>query len=255
MPSQPGQIHRAMVRLLIEHPGGLTSGELRAKLNLGAEEQAQLDRRRRDLKKWYNIEKKTVRGRTLYVFRGERSVPFAADPVDSKTRAAVYGAARGRCQMCGRTISTHGITLVVDHKIPRDWGGASEESNLWAICEECNQGKKNLFASYDPAEMRRIVKLKSVHMRIGELLKSRFGQAVSCHEIAFVADQDDWKKRTRDLRYLGWKIDASRKKGPTGRIESAYTLRHFEEWPDDPTRWIRDYEKRRANANKRAMPP
>ncbi|MDQ2919329.1 MAG: HNH endonuclease, partial [Verrucomicrobiota bacterium] len=77
----------------------------------------------------------------------------------------------------------HGITLVVDHKIPRDWNGSSDLANLWAICDECNHGKKNLFASYDGAAMRQIVGLESVHMRIGELLKARFGQPVSSHEI------------------------------------------------------------------------
>lgn len=253
--SQPGHIHRKMVELLRQYPDGLTSGEIRAKLNLQPDEQAQLDRRRRDLKKWFNVEKRKLgNGRTVYIYRGERPVAFAADAVDSKTRAAVLGMARGKCQMCGRTIAEHGITLVVDHKIPRDWGGPSDLSNLWAICHECNHGKKNLFASYDAEQMRRIVTLDSIHMRIGELLKAHFNEPVSCHEIAFVAGQDDWKKRTRELRYLGWKIDASRKRGPTGRVESVYTLRRFTEWPSDPTRWIGEYERQRARANKAAMP-
>lgn len=46
-----------MVELLKAHPEGLTSGELREKLNLAANKQAQLDRRRRDLKIFFIIEK------------------------------------------------------------------------------------------------------------------------------------------------------------------------------------------------------
>jgi len=32
--------------------------------------------------------------------------------------------------------------LVVDHKIPREWGGETVSENLEAICEDCNAGKK-----------------------------------------------------------------------------------------------------------------
>ena len=49
--------------------------------------------------------------------------------------------------MCGKTIERHGITLVVDHKIPRDWGGTNAEENLWAICEECFLGKADNFVN------------------------------------------------------------------------------------------------------------
>jgi len=136
MATRPGDIHRKIVELLIANPLGLTSGDIRAKLKLQPNEQAQLDRRRRDLKKWFNIEKGFLAdGRTVYIYRGERAEPFAADTLDLKTRAVVFGMARGKCQMCGRTIAEHGITLVVDHKTPRDWGGPTELGNLWAVCQ------------------------------------------------------------------------------------------------------------------------
>jgi hypothetical protein len=53
MASRPGAIHRQIAELLRQHPEGLTSGQIRAKLNLAPDEQAQLDRRRRDLRKWF----------------------------------------------------------------------------------------------------------------------------------------------------------------------------------------------------------
>ena len=148
--------------------------------------------------------------------------------------------------MCGRTIQQHDITLEVDHKIPRNWGGRPTLDNLWALCQECNTGKKNYFDSQDQMLMRKVMQHKSVHVRIGELLKANFRKAVPSHLIAFVAGQDDWKKRTRELRYLGWKIRSSRTKSRTGKVESQYSLSKFSEWPANPTRWIREYEKKRA---------
>ncbi len=153
--------------------------------------------------------------------------------------------------MCGRTIEKHGITLVVDHKIPREWGGKTEAENLWAICEECNQGKKNLFASVDSAEMRSAIKHDSVHVRIGELLKGAgVGEPVPSHMIDIVANQDEWRKRLRELRYLGWEITAMRTHLPGGRFQSSYRLDKFTEWPADPSGWIREYEQKRAERNK-----
>ena len=248
MPRKPGAIHRKMAELLQENPGGLTSGQLREGLGLDPAEQAQLDRRRRELRYWYEIDKKTAGGRTFYIMRGERKTPFETGGVSLRKKATTLAAAHGRCQMCGKTIERHGITLVVDHKIPRDWGGSNEEENLWAICEECNAGKKAHFASLDQTLMRRVMQHESVHMRIGELLKGSGGKMVTSDLIALVAGQDDWKKRTRELRYLGWRIEVSRKKLPSGRVRSAYTLRRFVDWPPDPSGWIRKYRIRSSEA-------
>ncbi|MGA8764049.1 MAG: HNH endonuclease signature motif containing protein, partial [Candidatus Sulfotelmatobacter sp.] len=132
-------------------------------------------------------------------------------------------AAHGRCGICGRTIEKHGISLVVDHKVPRDWGGRTELGNLRAICEECNHGKKNLFASIDSVAVRSAIQHDSVHVRIGELLKAvGVGQPVPSDLIDIVANQDDWRKRLRELRYLGWQIKALRPKMPGKRFQSTY---------------------------------
>ena len=151
MARKPGAIHRKMAELLRQNPHGLTSGQLREKLGLDPTEQAQLDRRRRELRYWYDIEKMTSGGQTLYVIRGERTTPLETGGVSLRKKAAILAAAHGRCQMCGKTIERHGITLVVDHKIPRDWGGTNDEENLWAICEECNAGKSENFQDYNSA--------------------------------------------------------------------------------------------------------
>jgi hypothetical protein len=249
MPSNPGAIHRKIVELLRQHPAGLTSGQIRAKLNLAPDEQAQLDRRRRDLRKWFILGKKKSGRDIVYTLMGERDASVLERGVNIRVRAAVLGRAHGRCQMCGRSVEKHHIVLVVDHKIPVDWGGSNDDDNLWAICEDCNAGKKAYFASQDQGIMRGVMHHKSIHVRIGELLKRNFGKPVPSPLIELVAGQEDWKKRTRELRYLGWKITATRRKLESGKVESYYKLQKFKDWPDDPSGWIRDFERQRAIGN------
>ena len=152
--------------------------------------------------------------------------------------------------MCGRGIEKHGIELVIDHKIPRDWGGETAPENLWAICTDCNHGKKNYFESVDAAWMRKVMAKKSVHVRLGETLKAFHDQPVPMDTLEFVANQNDWKKRLRELRYLGWTIKTFNRKQPGGRVKSFYRLIESKPWPDDPTRAIREYERERAAQNK-----
>lgn len=123
--SRPGAIHRQIVELLRQNPDGLTSGQIRAKLNIAADEQAQLDRRRRDLRKWFVLEKRQSGNDCVYILKGELSEPVLGRGVNIRVRAAVLGRAHGRCQMCGRTVAQHYVVLVVDHKVPVDWGGSA----------------------------------------------------------------------------------------------------------------------------------
>lgn len=241
-----------MLELLRREPAGLTLPEMRVLLNLGPHEHIHLDRRLRDLDPFYVIDRKQDGNAVRYIYRKKRLEPLVA-AVNLRQRAAVLHRARGRCGMCGRTVEEDGIKLVVDHRVPQEWGGTNDLENLWAICEECNAGKKNYFASFDPAVMSKVMQYDSPHMRIGELLKLFRNKPVPSWMIEFVAqDQTDWPKRTRELRYLGWDIEVRNKKNPeTGRTESHYTLRSFTAWPDDPTRWIREFESDRARKNRK----
>jgi hypothetical protein len=244
-------IHLRILEVLKAHPEGISEGEIRLKLQLNPEEQAQLGRRRRDLYAFYEIEKAQRGTKTVYILRGERAVPLDAAPINPRLRAQVLHAAHQRCSMCGRTTEKHGIALVVDHKVPREWGGKTELTNLWALCEECNHGKKNLFASIDSPGLRSAISFESPHMRIGELLKSSgVGVQVPAYLIEFVADRDDWAKRLRELRYLGWKITSRKKKHPSGRVQSFYVLEKHTAWPEDPSLWIQRYERERAERNR-----
>ena len=238
-----------IAELLRQHPEGLTSGEIREKLGLAANEQSQLDRRRREVRKWYHLVVIPNGGNPKYCLGAKRNESVNPTGINGRLRAEVLRAARGRCQMCGRSIEASGVELQVDHKIPQAWGGTNDADNLWALCVECNHGKKDLFASQDD-NVKSVLKHDSVHVRIGELLKLNVNAWVSSQVIEFVANQDDWKKRTRELRYLGWDINVKRQKQASGRVTSSYMLTKFIEWPDDPTRWIRQFEKERADSNR-----
>jgi 5-methylcytosine-specific restriction endonuclease McrA len=264
--SKPGKIHLQIVEVLKRFPAGATGGQIRQELEksgLQPEDQTHLDRRKRDLKKWFQIQKvrtvQEVQGKkrvtVLYKYAGDKTGITDEGGISQRIRAEVIHASHGQCQMCGKTVQKHGITLVVDHKKPRDWGGTNGRENLWAICEECNGGKKAYFSSMniDPEIMKRISSHESVHVRIGEVLKAiGVGNRTPSSLLEIAADQDDWHKRLRELRYpvIGWDIETHAYKGPTSRKQVDYILRSYKPWPSDPTGTIRRFEKERAQKNK-----
>jgi len=264
--SKPGKIHLRIVEVMKRYPDGISGGQIRQELEkegLRPEDQTHLDKRKRELKSWFLIGKRKsaplVEGKkrtlTLYTYEGERETVTDEGSISQKLRAQIIGAAHGRCQMCGKTIEKDGITLVVDHKTPRDWGGNNDHQNLWAICEECNGGKKAYFASLnaDPEMMKKVISQESVHVRIGELLKQiGVGNRTPSKLLEVVAHQDDWQKRLRELRYpvIGWEIDKKLYKGPSGKKQADYILRSYKPWPEDPSGTIRRFELDRERRNR-----
>jgi HNH endonuclease len=128
-------------------------------------------------------------------------------------------------------------SLQVDHKIPKEWGGSDALENLQPLCEACNRGKKNLFASYDKHAdaIRAAIHHDSVHLRIGELLRALAPAWVRSDVIDMVASppgdyQEDWQRRIRELRDLGWDYE-TRKRRENGRVWSYYRMTQVAEWP------------------------
>jgi hypothetical protein len=265
--SKPGLIHLRIVNVMRRFPDGVSGGQIRQELEkegLQPEDQTHLDRRKRDLKKWFVIRKKSsgviVNGKkrtvVLYQYVGERSRVADEGQVNQKLRAEVIHGACGRCQMCGRTVVQDGVKLVVDHKKPRDWGGTNNRDNLWAICVECNSGKKAYFSSLnvDADLMKKAITHDSVHVRIGELLKAvGNGNRTQSSLIEVVAGQDDWQKRLRELRYpvIGWEIETHLYKDKSGKKQSDYVLISHKPWPKDPTGTIRRFEEERKILNEK----
>lgn len=223
---------------------------------LGGHEQ--LDRRRRELNRYFVVEHSRVGKETFYRLVDAKPAVLGGSRISERDRAAVLSV--GRCAMCGRTPLEDHVKLQVDHKIPQEWGGTHEIGNLQPLCEECNRGKKAHFAEYAgfSREIRNASAYESVHQRIGELLKSFDAQEVPSDVIALVANQpgsaqEDWQKRLRELRTLGWRIATTRKREGR-RTRSFYQLREWRQWPaGDIRKEIRRLERLRASDRARSQ--
>jgi 5-methylcytosine-specific restriction endonuclease McrA len=228
-------LEREIYRLLFETRGTpLSIAQIRRSLRVASGTQEHLNRRLRELYREFDIERKRVGSVTTYELLGRLPVPRAAGRIDKSVRA--YVLRNQRCDQCGRTPSAHNVVLHVDHKIPKEWGGTDEIGNLQALCAECNEGKKNYYATYDryAPQLREAVGHDEPHRRIGELLKAFDGEPVRSDLIERVANakqyQEDWQKRLRELRLLGWKIKAiKRKEGD--RVVAHYELQEAQPWP------------------------
>jgi hypothetical protein len=202
------------------------------------------------LNAYYRINKIRVESTTAYSYGGPLDKPRAPGRVNNRLRIEILTRDGSRCQICGRSPKTDSkVVLQVDHKIP---GGPATDDNLWTLCRECNHGKKDLFKSYDidPKALVSILASPSVHVRIGELLKLA-GKPVPSFLIELVANQDDWQRRLRELRYLGWEVKSSRAGRFAGRVQVTYELLRAQPWPPDPTATVREIERARAKAKRR----
>jgi 5-methylcytosine-specific restriction endonuclease McrA len=223
--------------------------EITEKIEVGGD-QTWLNKRVRELRKYFHVPGHFEGRRFVYVYKGPKDEPHGdTGAISGRLAAEVRNLAKGRCQMCGKTIAEDGIKLQIDHKVPQTWGGLTVLENLWAICMPCNNGKRDHFASYDPGEMAALLAIESVHERIAHLLKRHMGEWVDSNVIEFVANaterQEDWQKRLRELRYpvIGLKIDSSRRRTPEGFHRSRYKLLNWRDLPPDHVRLIKDWEK------------
>lgn len=259
-----GAPHLALYRFLYErraHPP--TMNEIRAfdrsLSTADGEGRSQIDRRVRDLYVHFIVTKVRTKGSAAPGYRLDgwetRSKTSKNTRISGGVRARVL--APQRCAMCGRSPLVHEVVLVVDHKLPQAWGGTNDAENLQPLCEECNGGKQAWFATYEPyrEEIEQATRHPEPQGRIGELLKAFRGELVPGDLLGVVASmgafQEDWQKRLRELRMIGWDIGHRNVHAPRGnrRVLSHYFLVHAEPWPEPGT--IRD-EIRRVEKAKRA---
>lgn len=220
---------RAIYRVLYESRGNpLTMSEIREILEVDPGDQEHLNRRLRELYREFEIARVRSGRRTTYELIGSLASP-KADLAGISKKDRAYVLRNQRCSQCGRTPDEDGVKLHVDHKIPRDWGGSNDLENLQALCSECNEGKKNYYATYNKYadEIKQAINHDEPHRRIGELLKAFRGAPVRGDLLERVASakqyQEDWQKRLRELRTLGWGISSTRRK-EQGRVIAYYQL-------------------------------
>lgn len=251
------ELERNILEVLKAHPNGLDIVQLR-ELVPHKGNQEHFSRRLRELYKYYEIERFWQEGRYIYRYvRAKEDGEYEDGRISKRLRAKILTRDGRRCQMCGRTVSEDKVKLHLDHKIPQSWGGKPVEENLWALCSACNEGKQAYFSNFESETMTKIMHLNSVHARIAALLKLKMGEWVESDLIEFVANyqdyQKDWMKRLRELRYLGLEIESTRQK-VGNRTVSLYRLTKWVDLPDNPSAAAREYERRRAQRNRRQRP-
>lgn len=247
------EYERAIYGVLYNSRGKpLAMSEIRQILGVEPGKQEHLNRRLRELYREFDIELTRSGRRTSYELKGRLSRPKAARGGLSKKDRA-YVLRNQRCEQCGRSPSEHAVVLHVDHMIPLKWGGTNDLDNLQALCSECNEGKKDYYATYDEysEEINQAINYEEPHQRIGELLKAFRGAPVRGDLLERVASakqyQEDWQKRLRELRALGWKIEPVKKKEQARMMTSYRLVGNPPAWPQGSIRSaIREAERRRG---------
>lgn len=232
---------RAIYAVLHRNQGKPVSmPEIRQALGLESGEQEHLNRRMRELYGPFTIERSRRGNETVYQLISVSDKPHqSTSNISAKVRAWVLR--DKRCVQCGRTPAEDGVRLHVDHIVPQNWGGTDDPENLQALCSECNEGKKNLYSSFNEhaEQIRTVIGHEEPHKRIGELLKAFKGKPVPADLLETVAKakqyQDDWQKRMRELRELGWRYRFEKQKEGR-RVRTYYILEHSEPWPKGSVR-------------------
>jgi hypothetical protein len=109
--SKPGLIHLKIIEVMKRFPDGISGGQIRQELEeegLQPEDQTHLDRRKRDLKKWFDIRKiqssVTINGKkravVLYQYRGKKQQVRDEGQINLRLRAEVIHRTNRRCRLC-----------------------------------------------------------------------------------------------------------------------------------------------------------
>jgi hypothetical protein len=176
--------------------------------------------------------------------------------ISSRLRAEVL--MPQRCFQCGRTPKDHEVTLDVDFKIPRSWGGGTEIENLQPMCDACMEGKRDYLQSFEALadKIRLAINYPEPQRRIGELLLAFGSEWVRSDLLAMVASaqeyQEDWQRRLRDLRFIGWDYELMKRTlDGSGRVWVFYRLKKSAPWPTNIHEAITAEANRRKALKKR----
>ena len=121
-------------------------------------------------------------------------------PISPKLRYRILMRDNSICQRCGAKASD-GVKLHVDHKIPVEFGGDNSESNLWTLCEPCNEGKKAFFKDLDTEFIADVLKEKGAKNKLIRLFSCNPGKEFDVDFLAIICvGNRDWTRVIRDIR-------------------------------------------------------
>lgn len=229
-----------------------TVAEIGFFLNAAASAGISTDRVLRSLRIHFDITPVVRDGGERYELRGwAPHHPATGRPVLSLRRRA-QALTPGFCPQCGRSPGEHGVVLEADLRVPHEWGGTTDPENLWPLCEECLEGKRQYletYASYSD-QIRHAASFDEPQRRIGELLLALQNEWVPSELIGIVASakefQTDYERRLRELRALGWDYKSRRAYGEGARVRVYYQLTQSAPWPENIHAAITATVKRKA---------
>jgi len=213
------------------------------------------------LREYFEITTEFLDGGERYRLQGWAGSRPVTELVPISARLKAQALATGRCGLCGKTPMQHNVVLEVDLRVPADWGGANDPENLWALCEGCHEGWQQHLNTYAPytEQISHAATFDEPQKRIGELLKAFSGDWVPSDLIGIVASakdyQEDYQRRIRDLRFLGWQYQQQKRYHEGARVKSYYRLIHAEPWPENIRATISAEEKRRKIAKQQRLRP
>lgn len=138
--------------------------------------------------------------------------------IDRKTRYRILQRDNSTCQRCGRT-PADGVKLHVDHKVPVDFGGRTEDENLWVLCQECNEGKKHWFKDEDPEEMKKILFMSGTKERLNAYFDLHPNELIEISRLQLIGGTREWTRALRFVREENGKSIEYVRKDPTTGIE------------------------------------
>ncbi|MFD2554767.1 HNH endonuclease [Sphingobacterium tabacisoli] len=122
------------------------------------------------------------------------------DGLSSKDKYRIRHRDGHRCQSCGKGVSDN-VKLHVDHKIPLDWGGGNDDSNLWTLCNECNLAKRNFFKDdFDPEVMRLVYNQINGYNRLKVLFENSPNKKFPPSILQGIAGIRDWTRTIRAIK-------------------------------------------------------
>jgi len=222
------------------------------KRELGSQEH--FNRRLRELYQYFEFRKERHQGQFKYEIVGVKSLIPSAGRLQIPKRIRAEVLSSQRCAFCGRTPVDDGVRLHVDHKVPKSWGGSDDIQNLQALCSECNEGKQAYFSDVSESvalEVRKAANFDEPHRRIAEALIAAYPNEIPSFVLGAIASakqfQEDWQKRMRELRTLGFSIGFRREKG---KNRSLVYYRLTEKPPPLPQGNLRAEIRRREKAQR-----
>ena len=74
------------------------------------------------------------------------------------------------------------------------------KNNLWALCEECNTGKKNWFADVHSGVATEVMRQKSGSARLRKLFELSPNKPLEVSTLQAIAGTRDWTRTVRAIR-------------------------------------------------------